>query len=247
MSATSAVRVPMPPMKGTGIRKPKSARLGIGLDDVGGAEDPALPGRPTRDARCRAARRPRRESDRHAARAPGARPSRRGSRAPCRSILSRVEECAHCRVGRRRQRIGRAGIEEAAVLEKRPAIGDAARPRRRSWVTKTAVLRSRRCSARNSSLQLAARDRVERAERLVEQEERRVGGQRARDADALALSAGELVRIPARRTRRPGDRPDRAAPRRAPRARAASQPSSSGTMPDVVGDRQMRQAGRSPG
>src|SRR5581483_11479527 len=44
-------------------------------------------------------------------------------------------------------------------------------------------------------LQPEARDRVERAERLVHQEERRVGGERAREPDPLALSAGELSGI----------------------------------------------------
>ncbi len=37
-----------------------------------------------------------------------------------------------------------------------------------------------------------ARDRVERAEGLVHQHQRRVGGEGAREPDALALSAGEL-------------------------------------------------------
>ena len=44
------------------------------------------------------------------------------------------------------------------------------------------------------ALQLEARDRVERGERLVEEEERRLGREGARDADALALPAGELAR-----------------------------------------------------
>ena len=42
-------------------------------------------------------------------------------------------------------------------------------------------------------LQLAARDRIERAERLIHEQHRRIGGQRAGHADALPLSAGELV------------------------------------------------------
>ena len=36
---------------------------------------------------------------------------------------------------------------------------------------------------------------VERGDRLVEHQEARLDGERARDADALALAAGELVRI----------------------------------------------------
>ena len=41
-------------------------------------------------------------------------------------------------------------------------------------------------------LQPVADDRVDGAERLVHQHHRRVGGQRAGDADALLLAAGEL-------------------------------------------------------
>ncbi len=44
-------------------------------------------------------------------------------------------------------------------------------------------------------LQLAARERVERAERLVHQENRRIGGECSRHAHALALAARKLVRI----------------------------------------------------
>ena len=43
-------------------------------------------------------------------------------------------------------------------------------------------------------------DRVDGRERLVHQQHRRVGGQRAGDADALLLAAGELVRDSGRRT-----------------------------------------------
>ena len=42
---------------------------------------------------------------------------------------------------------------------------------------------------------MRAVDRVDRAERLVHQQQRRIGGERARDADALALAAGQLVRV----------------------------------------------------
>ena len=45
-------------------------------------------------------------------------------------------------------------------------------------------------------LQPETRDRVERAERLVHQQYRRVGRERTRQADALALAAGQLRRIP---------------------------------------------------
>ena len=44
-------------------------------------------------------------------------------------------------------------------------------------------------------LQLLAHDRVDGAERLVHQHHRRVGGERAGDADALLLPAGQLRRV----------------------------------------------------
>ena len=43
------------------------------------------------------------------------------------------------------------------------------------------------------AVQFDARDRIERAERLVHQEHRRIGGERARQADALPLTAGQLI------------------------------------------------------
>ena len=64
-----------------------------------------------------------------------------------------------------------------------------------SWVTKTMVLPSSPCSRRNSSCSSCAHDRVDRAERLVHQHHRRVGGQRPGHADPLLLAAGELGRI----------------------------------------------------
>src|SRR6266568_2220564 len=50
------------------------------------------------------------------------------------------------------------------------------------------------CERTKLALQLEARDRVERRERFVEQQQRWVDGQRAGHADALALAAGQLVR-----------------------------------------------------
>ena len=64
-----------------------------------------------------------------------------------------------------------------------------------SWVTKTIVLRSSLVQAQEVVLQALAGDRVDRAERLVHQHHRRVGGQRAGHADALVLAARELRRV----------------------------------------------------
>ena len=49
-------------------------------------------------------------------------------------------------------------------------------------------------------LQVHAQARVERAERLVEQQHRRLEHERARQRDALLLAAGELRRAPVRRS-----------------------------------------------
>ena len=61
-----------------------------------------------------------------------------------------------------------------------------------SCVTKMIVFRTSPWRRSELLLQARARDRVERAERLVHQHHRRVGRERAREADALALAAGEL-------------------------------------------------------
>ena len=64
-----------------------------------------------------------------------------------------------------------------------------------SWVTKTIVLRKRRCRLEQLLLQAEAHDRIDRAERLVHQQHRRIGGQRAGHADPLLLAARQLARI----------------------------------------------------
>ncbi len=58
-------------------------------------------------------------------------------------------------------------------------------------------LADRRLDAPELAVQLAARDGIERAERLVHQQNRRIRRERARHADALALAARQLLR-PAR-------------------------------------------------
>ena len=52
------------------------------------------------------------------------------------------------------------------------------------------------------ALQAIARRRIERGERLVEEQDLGLGGQRAREADALRLAARELVRTPLAKSRR---------------------------------------------
>ena len=64
----------------------------------------------------------------------------------------------------------------------------------KSWVMKTMVFCSTALQAQELVLHLAPDQRIERGERLVEEPELRVDGERAGDADALLLAAGELAR-----------------------------------------------------
>ena len=100
-------------------------------------------------------------------------------------------------------------------------------------------MRDARLDAAELLLQLAARDRIERAERLVHQQHRRIGGQRAGHADALPLSAGQLVGPAARiRLGREADQLEQLAHARGDAVvRPPLQPRHDG---DVVGDRQVR-------
>jgi hypothetical protein len=60
---------------------------------------------------------------------------------------------------------------------------------------KTMVRRCSCCSRKQLRLHLGADDRIERREGLVHQEDRRVGGQRARQAHALLHAAGKFVGV----------------------------------------------------
>ena len=71
-------------------------------------------------------------------------------------------------------------------------------------------------------LQAGAGDRVERAERLVHQQQRRVGGERAGEPDALALAARELGRVALRVARLEPDELEQLGRARAAILRAAS-------------------------
>ena len=63
------------------------------------------------------------------------------------------------------------------------------------WVTNTTVAPGARPDREKILLQLLARLRIERAERLVHEDENGLAHQRARDADALLHAAGQLMRI----------------------------------------------------
>ena len=75
-----------------------------------------------------------------------------------------------------------------------------------------------------------AHDRVDRAERLVHQHQRRVRGERAREADALALAAGELRRVALRVRLVEADELEQLV-RRACGSTPSTRPKSRGTVP----------------
>ena len=90
--------------------------------------------------------------------------------------------------------VGRAVLDELAVLEDGDPVAhlDGLVDVVRDEDDRLADLG---VQAQEVVLQAVARDRVDRAERLVHEHDRLAGGHRAGDADALALAAGELARV----------------------------------------------------
>ena len=74
-----------------------------------------------------------------------------------------------------------------------------------SWVTKIVVTWTSSCRRRSQRAQLLAHARVERAERLVEQQHLRLDRERAGERHALALAAGELRRVAVAEVREPDE------------------------------------------
>ena len=72
---------------------------------------------------------------------------------------------------------------------------------RRSWVTSITVTLRSACRSRSDAPQLLAGERVERSERLVEQQDLRLVDERAADRGALLHAAGELPRKLVRESR----------------------------------------------
>ena len=236
--ATIAVRAPMPPTKRQRDQEAEEGQAGDRLREAGDGQHRRAPaaarrvmampsGRPTATAT-----RGRGQHEHEVLRGEGqqlgagARRGRRGSPltgAP-RATKSRTKPALRARRGSRAgvpllDARGRASIT-ATSSARRSASGT-------SWVTSTTVLPSRACSSRNSSCSAPARQRVEGAERLVHQQQRRIGGQGARQAHALALAAGELARDArprsgpgSSRTRRSSSRARAAAPLRGPAEQA---------------------------
>src|SRR5262249_24013964 len=164
----SAVRGPMPPMNGTGMRSPKSARLGIVCTAL------AVP----RTRRCQPGRRVRRMPS--GTPMAVARPTEMTTSRTChpvsarisvamRSALSRLQERPHGGVLIGGQLVRRAGGEEAAVGEQRETVGDA---RRLAHVVGDEDRRLGELALEGAEgvLELAPRDGIERGEGLVEEQ-----------------------------------------------------------------------------
>ena len=111
---------------------------------------------------------------------------------PCPRRVAR--ELGDVAVGRRQDELlRRADLHDAPVLHDGDAIGE---PDRLVEVVgdEHDGLLQHRLQPQELVLHLTPDQRIERGERLVEKPDVRVGGERAGDADALLLSAGELVR-----------------------------------------------------
>ena len=72
-----------------------------------------------------------------------------------------------------------------------------------SCVTNRIVIAVLLAHLEHEVLEVAARLRVDRRERLVHQQDRRLVGERARDRDALLHAAGELPRVVVDEPRQP--------------------------------------------
>ena len=100
-------------------------------------------------------------------------------------------------------------------------------------------LAQRGLDAAELAVQLGARQRIERAERLVHQQDRWIDGERPRHADALALAARQLVGPAARESRR-GRPTSSSSSRHAARDRGARPAIEPGHDADVVRDGHVR-------
>ena len=124
-----------------------------------------------------------------------------------------TEEVRHLVRGRLSQHLhGRPHLVETAVrAEHRHPVAEQHRLVDVVGDETTVLPQRRRCRRRNSSCRRPRTIGVHGAERLVHQQHRRVGGERPGHADALALAAGELVRVAVGVLARGRARPARAA------------------------------------
>ena len=169
---------------------------------------------------------------------------------PCRSMRSRFACGFGTRDGRQQrpgigmarrgeQRVGRRGLDDAAEIHHGDAVGDVLHHRE--------IVGDEDVGEAEPLLQVAQQvedlraDRdVERRHRLVADDQLRLDRERAGDRDALALAAGEFVRIAAARNaaRRPTSRSSSST--RARRAAGGTRSCSASGSPRICADRHAR-------
>ena len=106
----------------------------------------------------------------------------------------RLDQLPHVVIGGRVQQFARRADLDQAPSRMTPMRSPSSSASAMSCVTKIAVSASCRRIFEEGLLQAVAGQRVQRAERLVEQHDARRRGQRPGHADALLLSAGQLRR-----------------------------------------------------
>src|SRR5262249_13743048 len=201
-----AVRAPMPPIAGSGIRKPKSARLGMGWATVGkprsgrGSRGERVISTPSGTPTATAADVETRTRTR-------CWPKRKASslRRSARNARNALTAGPRSRERGPQEVVDEAGRGLLADLPRRPPLEDAAavhhhdlvrEPQRLGHVVgdEEHGLAQRRPQIDELVLDPSPRQGVERAEGLVHQQQRGIGRERARQPDALALAPGELGR-----------------------------------------------------
>src|SRR5712692_1283420 len=206
----------MPPISGTGIRKPNSARLGIVCTTLaapstqwrnaarramtipsGTPMSTAISIATATSARCSSVSR--KTSSRFwimNSKTPTLHVSDRQLQAePLRAVRGRTHEFLHPGLRRAQKFLRRVHGHQAAVRQQRNARGEQQRLAHVVRDEDNRLAQARRQIA-ELALQLPPRHRIERAKRLVHEQDRRVGRERSRDAHALPLSAGKLARPP---------------------------------------------------
>src|SRR5579883_1477818 len=186
----------MPPRSGIGIRNPNSARLGMVCMTL---ENPRSQ---FRSAARRVSRMPS-GMPRAMATPMALATSTRCSRVRRGRSLARSARIVSLQAGQERARLSglrageffrrRDGLDPAAVQQRDPAsqpqgLADVVRDEDGGFL-KVAL------KVEELLLQFEPRYRIQRAEGLIEQQQRRIGGQRSRYADALPLASGKLAGI----------------------------------------------------
>ena len=190
MRATIAVRIPIPPMNGTGMRNPNSAREGI----VWIASTSCSAARP---ARARLAHQMPSGMPRTTPM-----PTAMATIITCSAVARRTVAIMRTDSLRRRSAapavavgnefVRRRVADDPAGVEQHDSLGD---PHRLRKIVRHEEDRDAAAKRAKRVLQLAPDDRIERAERFIAQENRRLRDHGPCDADALLLAAGERSRI----------------------------------------------------